>query len=41
MQMELESKWNYCVKCKQKIESHKKLKDETLTLTMDLPHCLT
>jgi hypothetical protein len=36
--MEFESKWNYCVKCKQENESRRKLKDEILTWTMNHPH---
>ncbi len=41
VQMELESKWNSCVKCKHERESHKKLKDKIFTWTMNPPHCLT
>ncbi len=39
--MELESKWNYFIKCKQKKRIIKKLRDEIFTWTMNLPHCLT
>jgi hypothetical protein len=41
MQMELKSKWNSCVKCKQERKSHKKLRDEIFTWTMNPTHFLT
>jgi len=41
VQMELERKWNSYFKCKQERESHKKLKDEIFTWTMNRPHFLT
>jgi hypothetical protein len=40
MQMELESKWNSYVKCKQEKDSKKMLRDEIFTWTMNPPHCL-
>jgi hypothetical protein len=39
--MEFESKWNSYVKCKQKRENKKQLKEEILTWTMNHAHCLT
>jgi hypothetical protein len=38
--MELQSKWNFCVKCKQEQKSRKKVRNKILTWTMNLPHCL-
>jgi hypothetical protein len=39
--MELESKWNSCVKFKQERGSHKKLRNKILIWTMNPPHYLT
>jgi hypothetical protein len=41
IELEQKCKWNSYVKCKQEKESHKKLKEEILTWTMNHAHCLT